>query len=274
MRWLPESRVLRVLVTPVLQCTSQMFLHWCHIRHSEAVSPSLGHVQTVFSEFKACVGNVMLLKRGQQVLLCRYPAYAQMVRVPRAALWIFAVLKQWLLAERVVRKMIYKVQWPYWEMKNQWSCWLAGWQRCLNSGALLKLISYRPTFRRPLHRCLNNEFLQPATTSASLVSPRFNTFAIACNLAVFRSFGSFSEALLAFDFPSSPDFKHHPFSFCFTLGIFLGEPRKSEGDCQQFSSDWQVPLRQEEAFMVTGLHLGGMMVEPRLKIKSVASLGF
>lgn len=88
MRWLPESRVLRVLVTPVLQCTSQMFLHWCHIRHSEAVSPSLGHVQTVFSEFKACVGNVMLLKRGQQVLLCRYPAYAQMVRVPRAALWI------------------------------------------------------------------------------------------------------------------------------------------------------------------------------------------
>ena len=26
-------------------------------------------------------------------------------------------------------------------------------------------------------------------------------------------------------------------------------PRKSEGDCQQFSSDWQVPLRQEEAFM-------------------------
>ena len=27
--------------------------------------------------------------------------------------------------------------------------------------------------------------------------------------------------------------------------------RKSEGDCQQFSSDWQVPLRQEEAFMDT-----------------------
>lgn len=25
--------------------------------------------------------------------------------------------------------------------------------------------------------------------------------------------------------------------------------RKSQGDCQQFSSDWQVPLRQEEAFM-------------------------
>ncbi|CAK9013313.1 unnamed protein product [Durusdinium trenchii] len=24
---------------------------------------------------------------------------------------------------------------------------------------------------------------------------------------------------------------------------------KSQGDCQQFSSDWQVPLRQEEAFM-------------------------
>lgn len=119
-----------------------------------------------------------------------------------------------------------------------------------------------------------NEFLQPSTTSASLVSPRFNTFAIACNLAVFRSFGSFSGALLSFNFPSSPDFKHHPCSFCFTLGIFLGEPRKSEGDCQQFSSDWQVPLRQEEAFMVTGLHLGGMMVEPRLKIISVASLGF
>ena len=44
---------------------------------------------------------------------------------------------------------------------------------------------------------------------------------------------------MSFDFPSSPDFK----------------PRKSEGDCQQFSSDWQVPLRQEEAFMVTGLHV-------------------
>ena len=88
MMWLLESRVLRVLLTPVLQCTSQMFLHWCHIRHSEVVSPSLGRSQTFFSEFKACVGNVMLLKRGQQVLLCRYPAYAQMVRVPRAALWI------------------------------------------------------------------------------------------------------------------------------------------------------------------------------------------
>ena len=32
------------------------------------------------------MGNVMLLKRGQQVLLCRYPAYAQMVRAPAAAL--------------------------------------------------------------------------------------------------------------------------------------------------------------------------------------------
>ncbi|CAJ1403667.1 unnamed protein product [Effrenium voratum] len=29
----------------------------------------------------ACVGNVMLLKRGQQLLLCRYPAYSQMIRV-------------------------------------------------------------------------------------------------------------------------------------------------------------------------------------------------
>jgi len=40
----------------------------------EEFHPELGDVV-------ACVGNVMLLKRGQQVLLCRYPAYAQMVRV-------------------------------------------------------------------------------------------------------------------------------------------------------------------------------------------------
>eukprot|EP00913_Durusdinium_trenchii_P027197 g25517.t1 len=40
----------------------------------EEFHPELGDVV-------ACVGNVMLLKHGQQVLLCRYPAYAQMVRV-------------------------------------------------------------------------------------------------------------------------------------------------------------------------------------------------
>ena len=154
MIWLLESRVLRVrvLVTPVLQCTSQMLLHWCHIRHSEVVSPSLGHFQTVFSEFKACVGNVMLLKRGQQVLLCRYPAYAQMVRVPRAALWILLCWSNDYWQKELCVK--WYIKWE-WEMKNQWSCWLAGWQRCLNSGALLKFISYRPTFRRSLHRCLN-----------------------------------------------------------------------------------------------------------------------
>lgn len=185
----------------------------------------------------------------------------------------FAVLKQWLLAERVVRKIIYKVQWPHWEMKNQWSCWLAGWERCLNSGALLKFISYRPTFRRPLHRCLNK------TNSSNHQQPQLllchQGSILLQSLATWQFSGRLGQqgALLSFDFPSSPDFKHHPCTFRFTRGIFLGEPRKSEGDCQQFSSDWQVPLRQEEAFMVTGLHLGGMMVEPRLKIKSAASLG-
>jgi len=169
----------------------------------------------------------------------------------------FAVLKQWLLAERVVRKIIYKVQWPHWEMKNQWSCWLAGWERCLNSGALLKFISYRPTFRRPLHRCLNK------TNSSNHQQPQLllchQGSILLQSLATWQFSGCLGQqgALLSFDFPSSPDFKHHPCTFRFTRGIFLGEPRKSEGDCQQFSSDWQVPLRQEEAFMVTGLHLGG-----------------
>ena len=41
-------------------------------------------------------------------------------------------------------------------------------------------------FEDPSMAVKKNEFLQPSTTSASLVSPRFNTFVIACNLAVFQ----------------------------------------------------------------------------------------